>query len=140
MARQSEALKVQRQFDVAYTHWSNGAEAMVMILFWSIGMGSVMKKHAEVSSGDIFASEFAVKELRKLRLTRALTSRLPSEYGISLRFATCEFALVLVGCQAHSFDWNSLWGCCSQIYQGVVLGLACRLLDDDLGSPGHPGG
>ena len=44
MARQSEALKVQRQFDVAFTHWSNGAEAMVMILFWSIGMGSVMKK------------------------------------------------------------------------------------------------
>jgi len=38
------------------------------------------------------------------------------------------------------FDWNSLWGCCSQMYQGVVLGLACRLLDDDLGSPGHPGG
>ena len=44
IALQSEALKVQQQFDVAYTHWSNGAEAMVMILFWSIGMGSVMKK------------------------------------------------------------------------------------------------
>ena len=33
IARQSEALKVQHQFDVAYAHWSNGAEAMVMILF-----------------------------------------------------------------------------------------------------------
>ena len=30
------------------------------------------------------APEFVVKELRKLRLTRALTSKLASEYGISL--------------------------------------------------------
>ena len=34
-----------------------------------------------------------MNELRKLRLTRALTSRLP-EYGVSLRFETCDFALV----------------------------------------------
>ena len=45
IAQQCEALKVQQQLDVAYTHWSNGAEAMVMILFRSIGMGSAMKIH-----------------------------------------------------------------------------------------------
>ena len=45
IAQQSEALKVQQQFDVAYTYLSNGAEAMVMILVWSIGTGSAMKIH-----------------------------------------------------------------------------------------------
>ena len=30
-------------------------------------------------------------------------------------------------------------GAVAKMYQGV-LGLAFRILDDDLGSPGHPGG
>ena len=29
------------------------------------------------------------------------------------------------------FDWNSLWGGCSQMYQARHGTLACRILDDD---------
>ena len=85
---------MQHQFDVAYTHWSNGAEAMVMILFKSIGMDSVMKIRRSLFGRYNFSPpEFAVKELRKLRLTRALTSKLASDME-SLRFKACEFALI----------------------------------------------
>ena len=48
-----------------------------------------------------FAPDFVLKELRKLRLTRALKGKLASEYGIFFVFA-CDFVLVLFGCQARS--------------------------------------
>ena len=84
---------MQQQFVIAYTHWSNVAEAMVMILFWSIGMGSVMKIHTSKSPREIhfFLPEFAVN-------VEKTTSDI-----VSLRFETCEFALVFVGYQARSF-------------------------------------
>ena len=69
----------KHQFAVAYTHWWNGAEAMVMILFSSIRMVSVMKKYVEVfrrSTAFFLRLNLLCKELRKLRLTRALTSKL----------------------------------------------------------------
>ena len=43
---------MRHQCDVACTQRSNGAEALVMILFWAIGMSSAVKKYVEVSSGD----------------------------------------------------------------------------------------
>ena len=56
-----------------------------MLLFWSIGKVS-MPKNARGSLPKIHSSapDFVLKELRKLRLTRALKCKLTSEYGISL--------------------------------------------------------
>ena len=50
---------------------------------------------------------------------------------IRLGFCWLSSSFVLTG--------TRFGGAVAKIYQGV-LGLAFRILDDDLGSPGHPGG
>ena len=97
-----------------------------MILFWSIGMGSVMKKIRRSLFGRYFAPEFAVKESRKLRLTRALTRKLASDF-VSLRFEACEFALVFCWLSSSFVLTGTRFGGAVARCTKAYSTLACRI-------------
>ena len=64
------------------------------------------------------APEFLAKELRKLRVARAIAGRIKSEFGIQLIFST-SWRFLCIKLVARIYSSNVLWGCSDEIRLSV---------------------
>ena len=80
----------------ALVHVAEDDDGNIIVLVDWEGFNSEERTWESLRKIHSSAPEFVVKELRKLRLTRALTSKLASEYDISLLFDACQFGLVIL--------------------------------------------
>ena len=65
------------------------------------------------------APEFLAKELRKLRVTRAIAARIKSEIGIQLRYSQLPGVFFVSSLLLEFTRPTRFWGCCDEIRLSV---------------------